>query len=162
MEVTQILHMNGGLGETSYANNSLIARKVISMSRPMIEEAITELYKKMVPRTMSIADLGCSAGPNTLFAASEVVRTVSKLCQKLEHQAALDFQIFLNDLPGNDFNSLFRVFLPRFQSELRQEMRPGFGPCFVYGAPGLFTAGFLLLKVSTLFILLPVSCGCPR
>ncbi|KAL0289028.1 UNVERIFIED_CONTAM: Salicylate carboxymethyltransferase [Sesamum calycinum] len=108
------------------------------MSKPMIEEAITELYKNMVPKTLCIADLGCSAGPNTLFAASEVVRTVSKLCQKLEHQAAPDFQIYLNDLPGNDFNSLFRVFLSRFQSELRQEMRPGFGQCFVYGAPGSF------------------------
>ncbi|KAL0400134.1 UNVERIFIED_CONTAM: Salicylate carboxymethyltransferase [Sesamum radiatum] len=87
---------------------------------------------------MCIADLGCSAGPNTLFAASEVVRTVSKLCQKLEHQTTLDFQIYLNDLPGNDFNSLFRVFLPRFQSELLQEMRPGLGQCLVYGAPGSF------------------------
>ncbi|XP_011100460.1 salicylate carboxymethyltransferase isoform X1 [Sesamum indicum] len=138
MEVTQILHMNGGLGETSYANNSLIARKVISMSTQMIEESVTELYKSMVPKTMCIADLGSSAGPNTLFAASEVVRTVGKLRQKLEHRAALDFQIYLNDLPGNDFNSLFRVFLPRFQSELRREMPPGSGQCFVYGAPGSF------------------------
>ncbi|KAL0307797.1 UNVERIFIED_CONTAM: Salicylate carboxymethyltransferase [Sesamum angustifolium] len=79
--------MKEGLGENSYASNSLLA---ISMSKPMIEEAITELYKNMVPKTLCIADLGCSAGPNTLFAASEVVRTVSKLCQKLEHQATLD------------------------------------------------------------------------
>ncbi|KAL2237184.1 UNVERIFIED_CONTAM: Salicylate carboxymethyltransferase, partial [Sesamum indicum] len=108
------------------------------MSTQMIEESVTELYKSMVPKTMCIADLGSSAGPNTLFAASEVVRTVGKLRQKLEHRAALDFQIYLNDLPGNDFNSLFRVFLPRFQSELRREMPPGSGQCFVYGAPGSF------------------------
>ncbi|KAI3461936.1 hypothetical protein Pfo_018599 [Paulownia fortunei] len=137
MEVVQVLHMNGGLGETSYANNSLVQRKVISMTKPITEEAITEVYSSMAPKSFCMAELGCSSGPNTLFVATELVKIVGKLSQKHGHQLP-EFQILLNDLPGNDFNSIFHSLLPRFQAELLQEMGPGFGPCFVYGVPGSF------------------------
>ncbi|KAI3450980.1 hypothetical protein Pfo_007645, partial [Paulownia fortunei] len=137
MEVMQVLHMNGGLGDTSYANNSSVQRKVISMTKPIREEAITELYIRMVPKNVCIADLGCSSGPNTLFVAMDLVKIVGKLCRKFGHQSP-EFQINLNDLPGNDFNSIFLSLLPRYQEELRQEMGPGFGQCFVSGVPGTF------------------------
>nr|UMB49606.1 salicylic acid methyltransferase [Lantana camara] len=137
MEVVQVLHMNGGLGDTSYANNSLVQREVISMTRPVTEEAITELYTNTDTNTFCIAELGCSSGPNTLFVAAELIKLIHILARKNGHQLP-DFQIQLNDLPGTDFNSIFQSLLPRFRDELSQDMGPGFGPCFVSGVPGSF------------------------
>ncbi|KAL3844727.1 hypothetical protein ACJIZ3_002130 [Penstemon smallii] len=111
--------------------------KVISMTKPIREEAMTELYNSMQPMSIiSIADFGCSSGPNTLFVAAELVKLVGKLGRGGDLP---EFEILLNDLQGNDFNSIFGSLLPRFQEELRQEMGPaGFGRCFVYGVPGSF------------------------
>ncbi|KAK4490674.1 hypothetical protein RD792_001365 [Penstemon davidsonii] len=95
---------------------------------------MTELYNSMQPMSIiSIADLGCSSGPNTLFVAAELVKLVGELCRGSDHMP--EFEILLNDLQGNDFNSIFRSLLPRFQEELRPG---GFGHCFVYGVPGSF------------------------
>ncbi|KAG8373224.1 hypothetical protein BUALT_Bualt11G0001400 [Buddleja alternifolia] len=104
------------------------------MTKPITEETITELYSSMamVPKSLCIADLGCSCGPNTLFFTREVVKIVDKLSRKHGHKSP-EFQIHLNDLPGNDFNFIFQSLLPRFQAELRPA---GFGPCFVSAVPG--------------------------
>ncbi|XP_044469248.1 salicylate carboxymethyltransferase-like [Mangifera indica] len=126
MEVVQVLHMNGGVGETSYANNSLVQKKVITMTKPIREEAITKLYTTSFPAKLVIADLGCSSGPNTLLVVSEFIKIVSNICKKLGNQSP-EFQVFLNDLPGNDFNTIFRS-LPRDQG----------GHCFFSGLPGSF------------------------
>ncbi|XP_075496602.1 S-adenosyl-L-methionine:benzoic acid/salicylic acid carboxyl methyltransferase 2-like [Primulina tabacum] len=139
MEVKQVLHMNGGFGDTSYASNSLLQRKVISMTKPIIEEAITELYISMnAPNNLCMAELGCSSGPNTMVVATEIVKIVRKLCLEIGRQPP-EFQIHLNDLTGNDFNSIFRDNLPMFQLELRDEKSRGqFSPCFVSAVPGSF------------------------
>ncbi|KAM3742027.1 hypothetical protein ACB098_07G041500 [Castanea mollissima] len=136
MEVVQVLHMNGGKGETSYANNSLVQQKVISLTRPITEEAITNLYCRTLPRSLAIADLGCSSGPNTLFVVSELIKVVEKLRKKLGHES-LEYQVFLNDLPGNDFNTIFKS-LPSFQKQMSCQMGPGAGPCLFSGTPGSF------------------------
>nr|UMB49597.1 salicylic acid methyltransferase [Hamamelis vernalis] len=139
MEVANVLHMNGGMGEASYANNSLVQKKVISMTKPIVEEAITDLYHSTLPTSLAIADLGCSSGPNTLLVVSELTDTINKICQKLDHQSP-EFQVFLNDLPGNDFNNIFRSLLPSFYEKLSKQMGSGlgFGPCFVTAMPGSF------------------------
>ncbi|KAJ7978345.1 Methyltransferase-like protein [Quillaja saponaria] len=67
MALEQVLHMKGGDGKSSYANNSLHQRAVISMVKPMLEESILELYNTLLPECLIIADLGCSAGPITSF-----------------------------------------------------------------------------------------------
>ncbi|KAJ9172751.1 hypothetical protein P3X46_015961 [Hevea brasiliensis] len=136
MEVVQVLRMNGGIGETSYAQNSLVQQKVISMTRPITEEAITDLYCGTFPKTLVIADLGCSSGPNTLFAVSEIIKVVEKLCGKLGRQSP-EYQVFLNDLPGNDFNTIFRS-LPGFQERMKKQAEAVTGPCFFNGVPGSF------------------------
>ncbi|XP_044469549.1 S-adenosyl-L-methionine:benzoic acid/salicylic acid carboxyl methyltransferase 2-like [Mangifera indica] len=136
MEVVQVLHMNGGVGATSYANNSLLQKKVITMTKPIWEEAITKLYTTSFPAKLVIADLGCSSGPNTLLVASEFIKIVSNICKKLGSQSP-EFQVLLNDLPGNDFNTIFRS-LPRVQEKLRKQMGCGAGHCFFSGVPGSF------------------------
>ncbi|KAK7307519.1 hypothetical protein VNO77_40655 [Canavalia gladiata] len=138
MEVTQVLHMNGGIGETSYADNSLVQQKAISLTKDMREEAISNLYRSMLPRRLAIADLGCSSGPNTLFVISEAIKLVEKLCRESKHQSP-EYQIFMNDLPGNDFNNIFKS-LGSFKEKLSNEMEAGntIGPCFFTGVPASF------------------------
>ncbi|KAF3945121.1 hypothetical protein CMV_028462 [Castanea mollissima] len=136
MEVVQVLCMNGGTGETSYASNSLLQQKVISMTKPIAEEAIANLYCNTLPRSIAIADLGCSSGPNTLLVVSELIKEVDKLRQKLGHDSP-EYQVYLNDLPGNDFNTIFKS-LPSFQKEMSYQLGPGAGPCLFSGTPGSF------------------------
>ncbi|XP_025886537.1 S-adenosyl-L-methionine:benzoic acid/salicylic acid carboxyl methyltransferase 2-like isoform X2 [Solanum lycopersicum] len=59
MEVTKVLHMNGGMGDASYAKNSLLQQKVILMTKSITDEAISSLYNNLSSReTICIADLG--------------------------------------------------------------------------------------------------------
>eukprot|EP00261_Vitis_vinifera_P033133 XP_019074376.1 PREDICTED: salicylate carboxymethyltransferase-like [Vitis vinifera] len=44
-------------------------------------------------------------------------------------------QVFLNDLPGNDLNTIFNS-LPSFYEEVKKEKGGRFGACFIVGAPG--------------------------
>ncbi|KAI4356022.1 hypothetical protein L6164_000076 [Bauhinia variegata] len=137
MEVTRVLRMKEGMGDTSYAKNSFLQQTVISMTKSIREEAITNLYRSTLPGSMAIADLGCSSGPNTFFLVSEVIKSVEKVCQELNHGSP-EHQVFLNDLPGNDFNSIFK-YLESFKEKLRNEVVAGeLGRCFFNGVPGSF------------------------
>uniref|UniRef100_A0A7N2LXJ2 Uncharacterized protein n=1 Tax=Quercus lobata TaxID=97700 RepID=A0A7N2LXJ2_QUELO len=106
------------------------------MTKPIAEEAIANLYCNTLPRSIAIADLGCSSGPNTLFVVSELIKEVDKLRQNLGHDSP-EYQVFLNDLPGNDFNTIFKS-LPSFQKEMSYQLGPGAGPCLFSGTPGSF------------------------
>nr|XP_027094040.1 jasmonate O-methyltransferase-like isoform X2 [Coffea arabica] len=83
MDTLQILRMNGGEGETSYAKNSVVQRKIMSYESPSIEEAVTDILCKNFSETMGMADLGCSSGPNTLTLVSEVIDMVNSKSQKM-------------------------------------------------------------------------------
>ncbi|CAN1308112.1 Salicylate carboxymethyltransferase [Linum perenne] len=124
--------MNGGTGDTSYAMNSFLQQKVIAMSKPITEEAITRLITSSSSspiKTLSIADLGCASGPNTLLAISNLIKTIITISSNLNWGNPPEFQVFLNDLPGNDFNSIFTS-LEQFRSQLKEEIT---APC---GVPG--------------------------
>ncbi|XP_058773481.1 S-adenosyl-L-methionine:benzoic acid/salicylic acid carboxyl methyltransferase 3-like [Vicia villosa] len=136
MDLAQILHMNGDVEEASYANNSLIQREAISLATSSRVKAITNLYCSLSPRSLAIADFGCSSGPNTLLVTSEVIKVVEKLCQELNHQSP-EYKVFLNDLSGNDFNSIFKS-LDTFKEKLRDEIETEIGPCYFFGVPGSF------------------------
>ncbi|KAL0434322.1 UNVERIFIED_CONTAM: Salicylate carboxymethyltransferase [Sesamum latifolium] len=119
MEVGRVLHMNGGVGEASYANNSLVQGKVISMTKPIIDAAITELIMcssssmARAAKSLCMAELGCSSGPNTLIVATEFVKLVSQLCRKHGHDQLPEFQIQLNDLPETISTPFFQVLCPQ-------------------------------------------------
>jgi hypothetical protein len=57
---------------------------------------------------MVVADLGCSSGPSALIFVSNVINAIANHCTKLGQDDYMEIQFFLNDLPGNDFNQLFR------------------------------------------------------
>ncbi|GFP98395.1 benzoate carboxyl methyltransferase [Phtheirospermum japonicum] len=87
---------------------------------------------------MRIADLGCASGPNTLFAVSHIIDTMQNLCmQHNNNNLPSELEVFLNDLPENDFNSLFSKFLPSFITT-NGNGRKRLLECFVYGVPGSF------------------------
>lgn len=144
MEIMQTLHMNKGDGETSYAKNSKVQNKIISIAKPIIKEAVLQLLesKNVVPmESMGIADLGCSSGPNTLLLISEIMDVLhSKLGSS---SSSTEFRVFLNDLFSNDFNSVF-MSLPSFYDQLREDYfhkRSLQGPSpnlFVSAVPGSF------------------------
>ncbi|ONH91109.1 hypothetical protein PRUPE_8G093600 [Prunus persica] len=136
MEVEQVLHMNGGVGKTSYANNSLLQRAVISTVKPIVDASIEELCCTLFPECLKIADLGCSSGPNTLLVVSDIIDNIRNTFQKLNRPPP-SLQAFLNDLPRNDFNTVFRS-LPGFYKKLDEEPEKKLGPCFIAGMPGSF------------------------
>ncbi|CAI0376970.1 unnamed protein product [Linum tenue] len=135
MEVAKVLRMNAGMGETSYAMNSLLQQKVIRMTKPITEEAIRKLLyttSSTFPAKLAIADLGCSSGPNSLLVVSDLIKTVGRICDEQAHREYPEFQVFLNDLPGNDFNTIFSS-LHSFQERLNYEYS-----VFINGVPGSF------------------------
>ncbi|XP_058771173.1 S-adenosyl-L-methionine:benzoic acid/salicylic acid carboxyl methyltransferase 3-like, partial [Vicia villosa] len=130
------LHMNGSAEEVSYAKNSSLQRKAISLTKPLRDEAITSLYSNTLPKSLAIADLGCSSGPNTLLVISEFIKVVENLCRELNKKSP-EYKVFLNDLSENDFNSIF-MSLDTFKEKLHHEMKNEIGPCYFFGVPGSF------------------------
>ncbi|XP_006349443.1 salicylate carboxymethyltransferase-like [Solanum tuberosum] len=137
MEVTKVLHMNGGIRNSSYAKNSLLQQKVILMTKSITNKVISTLYNNLSPgETIRIADLGCSSGPNTFLTISQLIQTIHEECKSNSQQQSPEIHVFLNDLPSNDFNSIFRS-LPTFYEDLRKQNMGGDG-LFVTGVAGSF------------------------
>ncbi|CAI0411139.1 unnamed protein product [Linum tenue] len=131
MAMANVLHMNGGMEEASYAMNSLLQRKGISTTLPITKEAIAKLMcnSSVALGRLAIADLGCASGPNSLFLVSEVIKAAHKLSNEMGHESTDQFQIFLNDLPGNDFNNIFSSI---------QGFKDSEPLIFITGVPGSF------------------------
>ena len=93
---------------------------------------------------MVVADLGCSSGPNTLLVVDEVMSTLRD-CAREEtktadgrRRAMQEVQFFLNDLPGNDFNLIFRSLQQLQDLGAEEEDEAVALPCYVAGLPGSF------------------------
>ncbi|XP_065050086.1 anthranilate O-methyltransferase 2-like isoform X1 [Musa acuminata AAA Group] len=132
-----ILHMVGGAGETSYASNSKFPEKVLHMAKPILEEAIGRVYTSLLPERMAVVDLGCSSGSTTLEVVSEVLDVIGKLRRSLGRQEMPEILFFLNDLPGNDFNHVFRS-LGDYKRKVEEEKGNLLVPYYVVGVPGSF------------------------
>ncbi|KAJ0618374.1 putative salicylate carboxymethyltransferase [Helianthus annuus] len=129
-----VLHMNVGEGETSYAKNSLIQKKIIYVGSSMMEAAIFNILLEVKPKSMGVADLGCSSGPNALTAISRIIHMVDAASQKMGLPVP-EIRVSLNDLPGNDFNGVFKS-LPELYNNLKDDY--GIEDCYVWGVPGSF------------------------
>jgi len=103
---------------------------------PIVENAIKEVCTALVPETMVIADLGCSSGPNTLLFISNVINIIAGQCSKSIGECdPVELQIFLNDLPGNDFNQLFSSLEKLNQGTIVEQV--GYTPpvYYIFGLP---------------------------
>ncbi|KAI3950815.1 hypothetical protein MKW92_005480 [Papaver armeniacum] len=155
MEVSQYFHMNGGTSETSYTSNSSLQKRGIEVTKPIIQEAILEIINsissgKDIPKSISIAEMGCSSGPTALLVVSYVIDMIfNKSLHGLDgaHSGSPhpEILVFLNDLSGNDFNIIFKS-LQGFYDQLKKaytnlgdadddQKQHG---CFVAGIPGSF------------------------
>ncbi|QCE12383.1 jasmonate O-methyltransferase [Vigna unguiculata] len=105
-------------------------------AKPILEETIMILCQDSTPKCMKVADLGCSVGPNTLLVTSNIIDIVDATCTRLNLELPT-FQFYLNDLFGNDFNTIFKS-LPDFYEKLVQEKGHKFGSCFINATPGSF------------------------
>lgn len=76
--------------------------------------------------TIRIADLGCATGPNTFFLVDDIIKSIETSIESNSLKTTKpEFLVFFNDLPKNDFNTLFTS-LPQDRSY------------FAVGVPGSF------------------------
>ncbi|XLT49457.1 hypothetical protein HN873_042061 [Arachis hypogaea] len=131
-----VLHMNPGMGDNSYAHNSIIQKRVMREAKPIVEESMMRLYTIIPIHCFKVADLGCSSGPNALQLVSNVIDIVDCSSSNLNLKPPV-FQFFLNDLFGNDFNSIFKS-LPQFSEIIEEKKGQKCGACFINATPGTF------------------------
>ncbi|XVF83908.1 hypothetical protein PTKIN_Ptkin16aG0531900 [Pterospermum kingtungense] len=133
MEVKELLFMNKGDGENSYVKNSRYAQKVGAVTQPIVHRAAQSLFleKNSSPyQVLNVAELGCSSGPITFTVMSTVIESTVKKCSELGCEIP-EIQFYLNDLVGNDFNTLFKGL-----SVVEEKFKDV--PWFAMGAPGSF------------------------
>ncbi|KAL3356233.1 hypothetical protein AABB24_017092 [Solanum stoloniferum] len=129
MVLEKSLPMTAGDSECSYANNSILQRRVIVKSKPLLEESVKNMLKNGIfPKCLRVADLGCSSGGNTLLCMSNVIDTVHNMCKENKYESP-EFQVYWNDLPDNDFNTVFKS-IPSFLEK--------YGNCYIAGVAGSF------------------------
>ncbi|XP_031264796.1 probable caffeine synthase 3 [Pistacia vera] len=137
MELEKVLHMNGGDGDNSYANNSSQQKEAILKAKPLLQETMTEFYCNNFPDCIRFTDMGCSTGPNALLPTWEILDALHKTCHSLNRKPPV-LHVFLNDLPGNDFNTIFKS-LPGFYERLKNgENQNEFLSCFIAAVAGSF------------------------
>ena len=114
----------------------LLQKKLMLKAKSILEETITTLYRDSSPNCMKVADLGCSVGPNTFLVTSNIIDIVDNTITLLNCEQPT-FQFYLNDLYGNDFNTIFKS-LPDFYTRLEEDKGHKFGSCFINATPGSF------------------------
>ncbi|XP_057842376.2 probable methyltransferase TCM_000168 [Cryptomeria japonica] len=119
MKIDKVLAMNGGQGEGSYAQNSLHQSECLHFLQPFLKECISNMKITPVER-FCIADLGCSAGPNTLFIAESISKVIQDKCMVMGSPVP-ELQVFFSDLPSNDFNLLFQSLPPPPKGDKEEE-----------------------------------------
>ena len=111
-------------------------KKMMVEVRPFLEDSVKDAFNLGIPSCVKIADLGCSSGSNAVSAISEIIHTIHGMSKGMNSKSP-EFQVFLNDLPGNDFNNIFSS-LPDFYEKLKKEGGGTMGHCFITGVPGSF------------------------
>ncbi|KAJ0246309.1 hypothetical protein HA466_0178540 [Hirschfeldia incana] len=110
------------------------------MTKPVLVKNTKEMFTNLdFPGYVKIADFGCSSGQNTFLVMSEIVDTINLLCQE-RNQKQPEIDCCLNDLPGNDFNAVFK-FIALFKKKITSERS-----CFISGVPGSFYSRLFPLK----------------
>ncbi|KAK4835889.1 hypothetical protein QYF36_015812 [Acer negundo] len=114
MEVKEVLFMNKGEEDSSYFHNSSFTQNLAAKCKPVLERAIQSLFTEnehdhLLPslEVLNVADLGSAATPTTISVMETIIDTVKSSCKELDCEIP-ELNFCLNDLPGNDFNTLFK------------------------------------------------------
>ncbi|KAL8122474.1 hypothetical protein AgCh_018991 [Apium graveolens] len=137
MALKNVLHMNAGAGDSSYAKNSSFQKASLLRSSKVLENSVNDFAINGFPQCFALADLGCSSGPNCLLAVTTIVDNVRAVCQQ-KGLSIPEFQVFLNDLPDNDFNTIFKIVNQSSSSLANGKEHALGGNCFISGVPGSF------------------------
>lgn len=86
-------------------------------------KSLEETYISTTPKSLGIADLGCSSGQNTLSTIREMVEAIDETSYNSLNIPPPEYRVYINDLPTNDFNSIFKI-LPDFYRGLNDERKP--------------------------------------
>ncbi|KAL2337893.1 hypothetical protein Fmac_012339 [Flemingia macrophylla] len=138
MSTERVLCMNSGVGETSYAKNSMLQKKVMLKVKPILDESIKKLLSSTnFGSNLRMADLGCSSGSNAFVVLYDIITIINNTKVSLNRDApAYVLQVYLNDLFENDFNNITKL-LPNFYQKIT-ETGDKVSKCFVYTTPGNF------------------------
>ncbi|CAD5191615.1 unnamed protein product [Musa acuminata subsp. malaccensis] len=139
MDVESVLHMKEGLDEASYAQNCSLQKKSMDAMKHIIVESAVDAYASEMPESFTFVDLGCSSGSNALPLIGDIIEAIHVMARR-SAKPAPEFMVFLNDLPSNDFNSMF-LSLPLFTKKLKEgiELHGGMAPSVYFSAtPGSF------------------------
>ncbi|WOG90820.1 hypothetical protein DCAR_0310066 [Daucus carota subsp. sativus] len=132
MDLVNVLRMNPANSRCSYAKSSILQK---SFTR---QDTIESYGTHGFAECFKLADLGCSSGPNSLLFVKNIVDIVHAVCLKKNVKTPDEFQVFLNDLPNNDFNALLKL-TPEFSSMLENEKGLDKNvKCFISGVAGSF------------------------
>ncbi|KAL1566452.1 gibberellin A4 carboxyl methyltransferase [Salvia divinorum] len=109
-----------GDGPFSYAKNSEFQKDSANLVKAMIHEAIIEKLDGDMSSPVSLVDLGCSVGPNTFLAATNMIEAL-----ETKTSIGLEYEVFFNDHAANDFNKLFASLPPPPQRKYHAAAVPG-------------------------------------
>ncbi|KAL7120814.1 hypothetical protein ACP275_02G145300 [Erythranthe tilingii] len=130
-----VKNMNSGDGETSYANNSGVQKVVMTKTWRVLDETLKDMLTTdnhdSFLKCMKMADLGCSSGPNTVLVISHIIEQLSE-----NKHVPKQLEVFLNDLPDNDFNNLFKLMSTNTNTKTNTKNKNI--EYYIYGAPGSF------------------------
>ncbi|XP_074308166.1 putative 7-methylxanthine methyltransferase PCS2 isoform X2 [Silene latifolia] len=145
METKEMLHMTKGDGEFSYASNNTSHKSFTYTMKPLLEKAVRPLMLAEVMRAcnnvLKVADLGCGVGPTPITFISTIQEIVEKIYKQRDlgdYQVMPEIQIFMSDLPSNDFNLLFKDVGKLQEGGQKEEDDDNKPLLFVMGAPGSF------------------------
>lgn len=85
---------------------------LIRSVRPLLEETVINMNIAELPR--SCETFGCSSSHNSIFAIGTILEAAKKKYTIMESLTPPEFQVYFNDLPSNDFNTLFGRLSPQF------------------------------------------------
>ncbi|KAL1226062.1 putative S-adenosylmethionine-dependent methyltransferase [Cardamine amara subsp. amara] len=121
--------MSSGDDQHSYNNNSSYQKAGIDgigeKTRQCILKHFDLLNLNSNLSTLRIADFGCATGPNTFHIVENIIDSVKSTHVKENNVVPLEFQVFFNDQPNNDFSTLFRTQSPSSEREYFSAGVPG-------------------------------------
>ncbi|CAN6929353.1 BnaC06g12270D [Brassica napus] len=123
--------MSGGDDQHSYNNNSSYQKAAINSVGEKTRQCIIEKLDLPLNSdlgTFRIADYGCSIGPNTFHVVQSIIDAVKFKQLEGKNETSLmplEFQVFFNDQPNNDFNTLFITQPPSSEREYFSAGVPG-------------------------------------
>ncbi|CAO2828111.1 unnamed protein product [Amaranthus hypochondriacus] len=111
------------------------------MNKQLLESVLESLFKISYgdDKIYNIVDLGCGVGPVPSALVSLVINVIKGKLKELEcescDEVGFKCQIYMNDLPSNDFSTLFKDLMSLEGLQTKYDGNP---LCFLMGAPGSY------------------------